>query len=451
MRKKIILFILLTLFFTFFIPFQINNCFSKYVIEKTFNIATVNTDDTPPDFELVSIINTNTNYESYANSKHQITVQIKLIEKNIKTNNFNQNNLKVKVGDSFVSPNFERFDLISENSNEKIYEITLTNLSGNGSLKLFIPAEVVTDISDLKNVSKTFDTGITIDNIAPTLTFTEETSDNNNSLITINSSEKIRPLENWQISTDKTKISKTFYNKISYPITLTDFAQNSSEILISATKATNISLLYTTYDSYSIFSNSSNGDIAGTNTISSDVTNKTECLLVYLETSSVGLELQGRCFLYTHWGDGSIGICKYSELKYYYGYNPSKNSWRNVNTDNLAMLNGNFHTQFGGTGINYPNAIDTSGKNPIPTEIANQNLYGISVITFRLTDSSQFSVVYQTYIKNEGWQKTCSDGEESMLQFNKPISGIRINIVPKTDKQYLINYWNRDVGTNNVD
>ena len=108
-------------------------------------------------------------------------------------------------------------------------------------------------------------------------------------------------------------------------------------------------------------------------------------------------------------------------------------------------------TQFGGIGLNFPNKNDTSGKNPIPSEIANQNLYGISSISFKLTDSSIFSIVYQTYIKNQGWQKVCSDGEESILNFNKPISGIRMNIVPKTDKQYLIDFWNEDIGTSNID
>ena len=49
-----------------------------------------------------------------------------------------------------------------------------------------------------------------------------------------------------------------------------------------------------------------------------------------------------------------------------------------------------------------------------------------------------------------GWLKTASDGKETMYRFDKPISAIRMNIVPKSEKQYLIDFWDRDVGTYNV-
>ena len=49
-----------------------------------------------------------------------------------------------------------------------------------------------------------------------------------------------------------------------------------------------------------------------------------------------------------------------------------------------------------------------------------------------------------------GWLKTASDGKETMYRFDKPISAIRMNIVPKSEKQYLVDFWDRDVGTYNV-
>lgn len=83
-------------------------------------------------------------------------------------------------------------------------------------------------------------------------------------------------------------------------------------------------------------------------------------------------------------------------------------------------------------------------KNRIPSNIASQYLYGISGLQFKLTDSSNFSIVYQSYIKNIGWIKASCDGEENSYQHNQPISAFRINIVPKTEKQHLIHFWNRD-------
>ena len=451
MRQKIIILFFTILSLMFIISFNSNNSYSKYVIENLFTVAKIKLDDIPPKFELLNIHNTNTSYEKYANSSHIITIQLKLTESNIQINNFSQNTLKIKVGNNYISPAFKYFKLISENSDEKIYEISFTNLSGNGSLSIYIPDGVVEDSCDLKNSDMLFDLNIQVDNISPTLTLQENLQEDLTSIITINSSECIRPLNNWIISNDNTNLSKTFYNCISYPLTINDYAQNASKILVSPSQANNISLLYTTYDSYSGFSNSSNGEVCGKTTILSDNTNKTESLFVRLETSSANLKLQGRIFLYTHWGENSTAICNYSEYSFVYGYNPSSTSWYTVNSDKLLYHTKKLFTQFGGIGLNFPNKNDTSGKNPIPSEIANQNLYGISSISFKLTDSSIFSIVYQTYIKNQGWQKVCSDGEESILNFNKPISGIRMNIVPKTDKQYLIDFWNKDIGTSNID
>ena len=49
-----------------------------------------------------------------------------------------------------------------------------------------------------------------------------------------------------------------------------------------------------------------------------------------------------------------------------------------------------------------------------------------------------------------GWLKTACDGEETIYRFDKPLSAIRMNIVPKSEKQYIIEFWDRDTGTNNI-
>lgn len=449
MQKKIIISFFTVLFLLFTISFYQIKSYSKYVIENTFTIATISLDSSPPQFELLNISNTNKNYEKYANLAHLITVQIKLIEPNIKINNFNQNTIKIKVGNQYINPTFQEFKLLSENSSEKIYEISFTNLSGNGSLELYIPDGIVQDACNLYNSAISFDLNIIIDNTPPTLTLQEDLQENSTSLITINSSEGIRSLESWNISNDKSKLSKIFYGSVSYPLTITDFAQNNSNINIIVNKASNLSLLYASYDSYSGICDASNGTIPNKNTITSKATNKIESIFIRFE-NSFNLELQGRIFFYTYWGEGSKVVCDYSEAFANYGYNPSSTSWIRINYDNRLYHNKELFTQFGAFGVNRPTQYSSNGKPPISNEIASQNLYGISGINFKLNNSSNFSVIYQTYIKDYGWQKVCSDGEESMLNYDKPISAFRINIVSKSDKQYLINYWNNDVGTSNI-
>lgn len=446
-KSKIFLSIILLIIF---ISLQSNISFSKYLIEDLFTVATINIDNNPPYFKLINIQNSNTFYPNYANSSHIITIQLKLIEKNIKNLEFSSNNLKIKIGTDFISPLFKDFSLISETTNEKIYQISFTNLSGNGPLEIHIPEGIITDFSDSKNSSQIFYTNIQIDNTAPILNLEENLQDDGTSFAIITASERIQDLNNWKLSDNKTQLSKLFYNCISYPIIIKDFAQNESKLLISIKKANSISLLYSTYDTYSSFSNGNNGNICGKNTILSSSTNKIESLFLRLESSLINLNLQGQIFLFNHWKEGSKGICSYSELTYNYGYNPAPNTWINVNSDNTLMFNKKIYSQLGGIGLNVPNKKDLSGKNPIPQEVANQNLYGISSLALKFSDSSQFSIVYQMYLKNVGWLQTYSDGEESFSNLSQPMSAIRINIVHKTDKHFLIDYWNKDIGTNNI-
>lgn len=230
-----------------------------------------------------------------------------------------------------------------------------------------------------------------------------------------------------------------------------DFAQNSSEVFITIQNATNISLEYGTYDVYSDQTLISGGKISAPNTISSDSICKSESIFIRLSGSIPPNSLQGKVYVHTYWGESARATCLYSELSYYHGYNPTSSSqWWNVGSDNVLSYSGNIFTQFGGFGLNRANRSASSIYKPIPSDIANQYLYGISGIQFRLKDPSDFSVVYQSYVKGVGWLNASCDGKENVYQHDKPISAFRINLVPKTDRQYLIDYWNRDVGTNHV-
>ena len=71
-------------------------------------------------------------------------------------------------------------------------------------------------------------------------------------------------------------------------------------------------------------------------------------------------------------------------------------------------------------------------------------------VKFKLKDTSYYSIVYQIWVKDFGWQKVTSDGEEAVYAHDKPIGGYRMALIPKTEKQYIVDYWNQDIGTNNI-
>ena len=135
---------------------------------------------------------------------------------------------------------------------------------------------------------------------------------------------------------------------------------------------------------------------------------------------------------------------------YNYGYNPGKNAFKSMNSNDLITINSKKYFQFGGSGINGYLNTDANSQNPIPGEVANKYKYGISGITMKLKDYSQYSIIYQILVNGAGWVKTASDGSECTYNHNTPMSAFRIALVPKTEKQYVINQWNKDVGTFNM-
>lgn len=449
MHKKTKIFISLFFIFIFSIFFQAS--FAKYVIVDTHVVAKLDIDRCKPNIELMDIVSSNTGYHTYANKTHLISGHIKITEKNIIRNNLSPENIKINVANHFITPEFKSFFLVSENATEKIYEFSFTNTTGNGSLLLVIPEGIIEDKSGLLNEQKYLFTGIYIDNTPPVVTFTETVSSDGKSKAEINSNETIRPLSGWDISSNYMVLSKKFTNYISYALPIVDWAQNSSEVLVNIQNATNILLEYGTYDDYSKYTVVSSGNISTPKTITSDSICKSEVILMRLSGNIDSLLLQGKAYVHTHWGDGARGICRYSELFYYHGYNPASDSeWIDISNSNLFMYNGTIFTQLGGIGLNVANATASNIKIPIPSDIAKQYPYGISGIQFRLKNSSDYSVVYQAYLKDIGWLKASSDGQENFYQHDKPISAFRINLVPQSEKQYLMDFWNRDIGTSHV-
>lgn len=448
MHKKTKILIILFLIFSLHLFSQIS--FAKYVIETSNLVAKIDIDTTKPKIELIDIISSNTNYPTYANHTHLISGHLKITEKNMIRNNFSSNHLTVLVNNLPIPVDFKSFSLISENSSEKTYEFSFTNTSGNGNLSLFIPEGIIEDKSGFCNESKSFSTNITIDNIAPTITFHEVLGSDGKSLAQLAANEPITNLVGWISSTDNTVLSKEFCNPVSYKLPITDFAQNLSEVFVLIKNATNLSLNYGTFDITSRQTYVSNGQISAPKTISPDSICKTETILVNVSGNIVPDILQGRTYIHTYWGEGASASCTYHKLTYYHGYNPNPNSnWLKIGLDNLYFSENKPYTQFGGAGINRAGNSSSLSK-PLPSDIAKQYLFGISGMQFKLNNSPDLSIVYQGYVKDFGWLAASSDGEENLYQHDKPFSSIRMNLIPKTEKQHLINFWNCDIGTHNV-
>lgn len=442
--KFFIIFFFILLLSTFF-----QTTFAKYVIEDIYIVAKIDIDRCKPKIELLDITSSNSYYPTYANHTHLIRGHLKITEKNLIRNDLSTATLKVAVGNryfvldtDFITPEFKSFSLISENANEKIYEFSFTNTINNGGLTLVIPKGILEDKSGLVNEKQQFSTEIAIDNQPPRASFKEISASDGKSLAEIRLNETIMPIEGWNTSSSGFSLSKEFLNPVSYSLPLIDYAQNLGEVLIDIKNASHLLLEYGTYDDTSKISLATSGQITAPNTISSHSICKSEALFLRLSSNTIpSHSLQGRCYVHTYWGENSRATCELSELPYYHGYNPKTNyTWWTVGTDNWMHYKGNIFTQFGGTGSNY----SSTAPNSIPSDIAIQYLFGLSSIQFRLTNTPNYSIVYQCYVNGIGWLKASSDGEENYYQKDKPFSSIRINIVPKTEKSYLIEFWNRD-------
>ena len=373
MHKKNKILISFTLLFIFSLFHQTSS--AKYVIENVFTVAKIDIDRCQPDLALIDIISSNANHPTYANKTHLITGHIKITEKNIVKNDLSPDTIKISVANHLITPEFKSFSLISENATEKIYEFSFTNTICDGTLMITIPEGIILDKSGLVNEQKNFSTGICIDNTPPSATFKESANPNGKSKAEIISNEKIVPINGWNISEENTILSKEFMNPISYVLPVTDFAQNTSEILIPIEKASNILFQYGFYAPNKQFLVSS-GKTAFFKTSSS------QSIYAKLSGSSVSF-LQGKTYIY-----------------------------HNTKTD----------------------------YNPIAIS---------KWITSKFKNVPDFSIVYQTCIKDIGWLKASSYKQENMCPQSKSISAFRIGLIPTTEKQYLIDYWNRDTNTTN--
>lgn len=424
---------------------------AKYLIEYQNKVAVIDIDRNPPKIELVGLQNTNVGYEKYANQTHTITAQIKVTEEHIISNNMSLENLVVQVnGKDAEIQNIKVVEKKRE-GDSIYYDIILTGIQTEGILSFIIKEGTIVDKSYNVNPETVISTDIQIDNTSPEGIFSETEIEEGKVLATILANEKIRGVEGWKLTQNEMQLEKEFTNNISYIFTITDLAQNTKEIEINISKATNIMITYASHNSAIGWTYGyGNYDVAGAQAVKENPIYKTEALAFRITGNIPEDFVQINTCIYTHWGEGSKATCGDTGMIYQYGYNPGRNLYKTMASDDLVTIDGKKYIQFGGTGMNGFQKTDIEGNNPIPLETVYQYNYGISGVTMKLKDESYYSIVYQILVNGQGWLKTCSDGEEAMYQFNRPMSAIRLALVPKTEKAYILNLWNQDVGTNRI-
>lgn len=450
-KNKVSIKLLIVLIISIFIISISTTIHAKYIFQNEFYIANLNIDRTKPKIELVDITNNNTGYESYANKTHTIKIKVKITDKNLKDVILDKDHVKIKINDEYVNDVNIKSSKIQDILDGGIYQIELSNLEGNGNLKVDFLEGTAVDTGELKNELLEINTNITIDNIAPEGNFTENNISDGKVNAIINLSEKIKEFDGWKFSDDKLRAEKEFTNNISYELPIVDYAGNKAIININITKATYINIVYASHNSMVGWSfGYGNYDVAGKDAIAQNSIYKTEALAFNISGNVDTDFVQAKSYIYTYWGEGSYGRCTTSGILYNYGYNPLDGSYKSMKSSDLVTIGDKKYFQLGGGGINGNSNTDANGKNPIPGSIAAQYKYGISGIELKLKDYSYFSVVYQILIDKVGWIQTCSDGQECMYAKDKPMSAFRIALVPKTEKQYVIDTWNKDVGTFNL-
>lgn len=424
---------------------------AKYLIEYQNKVAVIDIDRNPPKIELVGLQNTNVGYEKYANQTHTITAQIKVTEEHIISNNMSLENLVVQVnGKNAEIQNIKMVEKKRE-GDSIYYDIILTGIRTEGILSFIIKEGTIVDKSYNVNPETVISTDIQIDNTNPDGIFSETEIEEGKVLATILANEKIRGVEGWKLTQNEMQLEKEFTNNISYIFTITDLAQNTKEIEVNISKATNIMITYASHNSAIGWTYGyGNYDVAGAQAVKENPIYKTEALAFRITGNIPEDFVQINTCIYTHWGEGSKATCGDTGMIYQYGYNPGRNLYKTMASDDLVTIDGKKYIQFGGTGMNGFQKTDIEGNNPIPLETVYQYNYGISGVTMKLKDESYYSIVYQILVNGQGWLKTCSDGEEAMYQFNRPMSAIRLALVPKTEKAYISNLWNQDVGMNRI-
>ena len=427
------------------------NTYAKYVIENEAVIAEIKIDPQPPTIEFIDVFNDNTKeYNHYAKKSNTIEAKIIVKEKNIKENHFGKDHIKIIVGEKIVEPEIYNIKKIGTSSKMVMYEIKLKGILGDGKLKIKVEEGTIKDKSEQINKETVLDTNIEIDNTSPVITSLQEPIEAGKIMMNLTSNELIRKVNGWELAENQKQLKKEFLNNVAYPFKVTDLAGNSTQVDINITKATNIKIRYGALNSKSNWSfGNGNNEIVGKENMLNNSIYKIEGISLYYDGNIEKDFIQLQSYMHTYWGPGIQGRCEAYETRYNYGYNPGENTYDTMKDSFLSNIDKKFSIYQGGAGVNRAGNRGIAGE-PIPEEIAQKYLFGISGLRVKLKSYSDYSIVYQIWVKGQGWLKPVSNGEETYFERNKPISAYRMSLIPKTETQYLIDLWSKDIGTNNI-
>lgn len=414
------------------------------------DIIVDNIDKELPTITIKKITNSNIEYENYANKDSEITFDILIQDDMEIINELEEKDIKILVNNKEINTYEKVVQIKNDTLKEKEILLTISDIKEDGNLTLEIIEGCIKDKVGQSNMNFKEDTQIQIDNTKPEGTYLQNKLEDGKIEAIISANEKIRKLDGWNLD-NKTSLRKIFNSNLSYTTKIKDLAGNSSEVEINVTDATNVILSYASHNSEIGWSYGyGNYDIAGIEAIKKDARYKTESLAFRIEGNVEKDFLQSRVYVYTHWGEGSLAVCYQSKQIYYHGWNPSKTSWDTLLSKENVILEGKNYIQFGGSFINGENIKDLNGNNPIPPSVAKQYRYGISAIQLKLKDNSEYSIVYQIYVDKVGWINPAKDGEIECYAEDKPISALRIALVPKSEVNAVLETWNKDVRKINI-
>lgn len=390
-----------------------------------------------PSIEVCKIENTNP-YPLYANQKAEITIilsihTIKNIQKEI-----SPKDIQVQIGDK-VSKTAK----IEVESKDNSCQIHIKNIQEEGNLQIFIPKGSLIDEQGLESEQCFIDTKMIIDNTSPIVTTKQEVIEEGIVKMELLISETIRDIEGWEKQNDR--YYKLFQSNVSYILPVMDLAGNESKVKIEVNQASHMQLRYASHNSEIGWTfGYGNYDIAGLEAIKTNPKYKTECIAFGISGQVEANFLQGRAYVHTYWGEGSVARCTDTKLLYHHGYNPNAEAWNSMASATCTLKDKRPYFTLGGAGINWVNNTDIDGKNPIPSSTKNAYLFGVSGIQLQLKDTSAYSVVYQIYVEEKGWLLPKKNGELIMYQKDKPMSAIRAALIPNSEVEYLLNTWEKD-------
>ena len=148
----------------------------------TSNRAKLTADITEPDITMGSF-NQNVIINNTATLKIPFTVSDTGEGYTENNSNFTASDIVVKIGGVANNSLTKTLNYTGASGNNYNYELTITNINGNGKLSFEVPAGSIADNFHNTNTLKSFSTNVTIDNIAPVITLDTITGDLNGKYI----------------------------------------------------------------------------------------------------------------------------------------------------------------------------------------------------------------------------------------------------------------------------